>query len=162
MGWLPIILAVSGFLFFVALINYNSINTHKEAIMLAFFNICQTSKARQTLLKSLPEDTIRKETAPSFQPDLLMDNFQLNRFPEHLAYIKQERQSVADSQLYLRTNRPAGKENRKLLKSLQLLNHRQHIHIKVFYRKVREYNQLTASYPTKMVARAMGFKPLPV
>lgn len=162
MGWLPIILAVSGFLFFVALINYNSINTHKEAIMLAFFNICQTSKARQTLLKPLPGNTIRKNEEAPFQPELLMDSFQLSRFPEYLSYVNQERRSIADSQLYLRTNRPAGKENRKLLKSLQLLNHRQHINIKVFYRKVREYNQLTASYPTKMVARTMGFKSLPV
>jgi hypothetical protein len=89
-----------------------------------------------------------------------MEDFNLLRFPEYLRYIRQEKQSMDDSQLYLRTNRPATKETQKLLKSLQVLNHRQHIHIKVFNRKVREYNQLITTYPTKMVARTTGFKSL--
>ena len=160
MGWLPIALAVSGFLFFVAIVNYNSINTHKEAIMLAFFNLCQTARARNTLLKSLPAYELREESKLARKSELLMEDFSLNRFPEYFQYIREEKRSMEDSQLYLRTNRPANKETRKVLKSLQLLNHRQHINIKVFNRKVREYNQLVASYPTKMVARATGFKQL--
>lgn len=160
MGWLPIALAVSGFLFFVAIVNYNSINTHKEAIMLAFFNLCQTARARNTLLKSLSGFEHRQENELAIQSELLMEDFSLERFPEYLRYLRQEKQSIADSQLYLRTNRPANKETRKVLKSLQVLNHRQHINIKVFNRKVREYNQLISSYPTKMVARATGFKTL--
>jgi hypothetical protein len=160
MGWLPIVLAVCGFLFFVAIVNYNSINTHKEAIMLAFFNLCQTARARNTLLKSLSGYDFRQESDLAQKSELLMEDFNLLRFPEYLRYIRQEKQSMDDSQLYLRANRPATKETRKLLKSLQVLNHRQHIHIKVFNRKVREYNQLISTYPTKMVARTTGFKNL--
>ncbi len=160
MGWLPIILAVCGFFFFVAVVNYNSINTHKEAIMLAFFNLCQTARARNTLFKSLKDYDIREESDLAQKSELLMEDFTLEQFPEYLRYIKQERQSMEDSQLYIRTNRPANKETRKVLKSLQVLNHRQLINIKVFNRKVREYNQLISSYPTKMVARATGFKNL--
>lgn len=154
MGWLPIALALAGFLFFVVLVNYNSIKSHKEAVKNAFFNFTQTAKARQTLLKVInaPQENC--------SPDNLESSFNFKKFEEYRECIQLEKKSVDDSRAYLQVNRPAESDTRKVLKSLQVLNHRQHINISVLNRKIREYNNLISSYPAKMVAQATGFKML--
>lgn len=156
MGWLPIALALAGFVFFVAIVNQNSINMHKEALMMAFFHFCQTAKARHTLLKALGQTS----DGEPCHVNHLSGDFKLKNFKAYVACIKQELQSIEDSRLTLRTNRPADPNTRKAIKSLQVLNHRQHINIKVFKRKVKEYNQLISSYPTKLVAKATNRQPL--
>lgn len=157
MGWLPIALALAGFLFFVAIVNYSSISAHKEAIMQAFFNVYQTAKARHTLTKNL-QGIPQEECSTHF----LEQDFNLKqRFKKYAECVFQEKKSIEYSGNYLKVNPSLDEESQKLLKSLQLLNHRQHINIKVFNRKVREYNQLLNSYPTKLIARAMNDKPLP-
>lgn len=156
MGWLPIALALAGFVFFVAIVNQNSINTHKEAMMMAFFHFCQTAKARHTLLKALGQSADGEQC----HVNQLTDNFELKHFKAYVACIKKEIQSIEDSRIQLRMNRPADPDTRKALKSLQVLNHRQHINIKVFKRKVKEYNQLISAYPTKLIAKASGRQPL--
>lgn len=150
MGWLPIALALAGFLFFVVLINYNSIKTHEEAIKLAFFNFCQTAKARNTLLKVI--NAPREDCAAAY----LESDFAFRRLSEYYACIQQEKKSIENSRVYVQMNQPADKEKRKILKSLQVLNHRQFINIKILNRKMREYNTLVSSYPTKLVAQLMG------
>ncbi|WP_017732980.1 hypothetical protein [Nafulsella turpanensis] len=160
MGWLPIALAVLGFAFFIAIVNYNSIQARKEAIMLAFFNLCQTARARNTLLKSLSEEELLNNDTLGCEQDIMSDNFTLKHFSNYAQYIRQEKKSIENSQLLFRANKPADRETRKKIKSLQVLNHRQHIHLKVLGRKVREYNQLVTSLPTKVVAQLFGYKPL--
>ena len=155
MGWLPIALALTGFAFFVFIINYNSIKTQEEAINLAFFNLCQTAKARHTLLLFLQE--IEPDNWASTHPER---SFHLKKYPEYLGLIRKEIQSVEKSKLIVEVNKPADRDTRKKLKSLQVLNHRQQIFIKIFNRKVREYNNLISSYPTAMVAKAAGYHPL--
>ena len=155
MGWLPIALALAGFVFFVVIVNYNSIKVHEEAITLAYLNFCQTAKARHTLLISL-QDIANKSNPPAF----MAQDFHLKRYPEYLKGMREELQSIEETQIFLRINQRAPRETRNKLKSLQVLNHRQQIYIRVFSRKVREYNNLVSSYPTAMVARASGRKPL--
>lgn len=156
MGWLPVALALAGFLFFVALVNFNSISTHKEAITQAFFNVYQTAKARYTLTKNL-------QGVPSQEcPALFREqHFNLKQhFTEYRACIYQEKKSIEHCRAYMSMTRSANGESSKQLNSLQVLNHRQDINIKVFNRKVREYNQLLNSYPTKLIARAINENPL--
>lgn len=160
MGWLPIALAVLGFAFFLGIVNYNSIQAHKEAIMLAFFNLCQTSRARQTLLKMLSEEDLLNRDPADCEEEIMTDKFSLKNFSSYAEYLKQEKKSIENSQLLLGINRPADRETRKKIKSLQVLNHRQQIQLKVVRRKVREYNQLVSSLPTKVVAELFGFKKL--
>lgn len=156
MGWLPIALALAGFIFFVAIVNQNSINMHKEAIMMAFFHFCQTAKARHTLLKALGQTADGEQCHVNH----LTNDFDLKHFKAYVACIRKEMQSIEDSRMQLRMNRPANPDVRKALKSLQVLNHRQHINIKVFKRKVKEYNQLIGAYPTRLVAKATRRQPL--
>lgn len=153
MGWLPVALAFGGFAFFVFMINYNSIKVHEEAITLAYLNFCQTAKARHTLLKNLQEPLHN-----SNPPDFLDKDFHLKRYPDYHSVIRKELKSIEETQIFLRINQQASKEQRNKLKSLQVLNHRQQIFIRVFSRKVREYNNLVSNYPTAMVARASGRK----
>lgn len=156
MGWLPIALALAGFVFFVAVVNQNSIKMHRDAMMMAFFHFCQTAKARHTLLRALGQ-------IPADQPchaNHLEDDFNLRHFKAYMACIRKEQQSIEDSRMLLRMNRPADANTRKALKSLQVLNHRQHINIKTFKRKVKEYNQLIGSHPTKLIAKATNRQPL--
>lgn len=158
MGWLPIALALAGFVFFLAIVNHNSIITHKNAIMLAFFNFCQTAKARHTLLrtlKDLPVDIDKECHVCLFEND-----FELRHFPDYVACLRHEVRSIEDSRMFLRMNRTPDKETKKIIKSLQVLNHRQFINIKVFRRKVREYNQLIEAYPTKLIAKLTSKEPL--
>ena len=160
MGWLPIALAVFVFAFFIAIVNYNSIQAHKEAIMLAFFNLCQTARARQTLLKALSEEELLNSDPGGCEEEIMSDRFTLKHFRSYAEYLRQEKKSIENSQQLFRTNKQADREIRKKIKSLQVLNHRQHIHLKVVMRKVREYNQLISSLPTKVVAGFLGLKPL--
>lgn len=155
MGWLPIALALAGFVFFVAVVNQNSIKMHKDAMMMAFFHFCQTAKARHTLLRALGQTSDQQ-----CHVNHLDDNFKLQHFKAYIACIRKEQQSIEDSRLQLRMNRPADPNTRKILKSLQVLNHRQHINIKTFKRKVKEYNQLIGSHPTKLIAWATNRQPL--
>ena len=155
MGWLPIALALVGFVFFVVIVNYNSIKVHEEAITLAYLNFCQTAKARHTLLISLQD--VPNKSNPSA---CVGQEFHFKRYPEYLNGIREELQSIEETQIFLRVNQKAPRETRNKLKSLQVLNHRQQIFIRVFSRKVREYNNLVSRYPTTMVAGATGRKPL--
>ena len=152
MGWLPIALALAGFLFFVYLVNFNSIKSHEEAVKLSFFNFFQTAKARKTLLRILnaPQDDCIA--------GYLESDFNFKKMNELKSCIKLEKQSIEESRLFLQVNRPADAETRKILKSLQVLNHRQDINIKVLNRKIKEYNNLISAYPTKMVAGFRGKK----
>lgn len=154
MGWLPIALALAGFTFFIVLVNYNSIKSHEEAIKQAFFNFSQTAKARCTLLKVInaPQENC---TAAYLESD-----YNFKEIQEYRECILEEKKSIEESKSFLQVNRPAESEIRKVLKSLQVLNHRQYINISVLNRKIKEYNTLISSYPTKMVARATGFRPL--
>lgn len=155
MGWLPIALALAGFMFFVILVNYNSIKSHEEAVKQAFFNFCQTAKARHTLLRIVNASLDDLQEGVIQESDL---NFK--KIEEYTSCIKQEKKSLEDSRQFLQVNRPAKPEIRKILKSLQVLNHRQHININILNRKIKEYNTLISSYPTKMVAQASGYKSL--
>ena len=152
MGWLPIALALAGFMFFVFLVNSNSIKSHQEAIKIAFFNFCQTAKARHTLLRIL--NAPQEDCAAAY----LESDFNFKKMQEYKGCIEKEKLSVEESRLSFQTNRPADAETRKIIKSIQVLNHRQHINIKVLNRKIKEYNTLISSYPTKMVARSTGQK----
>ncbi len=155
MGWLPIALALVGFVFFVFIVNYSSIKRHEEAIILSYFNFCQTAKARHTLLINL------KEKLPDDSPLSFPEkDFNLKRYSEYHFKLKKEMQSIEQSRQLPFFKQPSSAELRKKYKSLEVLNHRQHINVKVFHRKVREYNTLITSWPTAMVARATCCKPL--
>lgn len=156
MGWLPIALALAGFIFFVALVNHNSIIAHKKAIIMAFFQFCQTAKARHALLQAINEIP----TGSQCHVHHLEDDFQFQYFSDYVSCIQDEVQSIEDSRLILSRIHTSDTEIQKMLKALQVLNHRQNINIKVFRRKVREYNQLIDTYPTKSIARATGKKSL--
>lgn len=153
MGWLPLLLAISAFFGLIIVVNLNSIRRMEQAIGYAVFQFCQTAKARHTLLKNLPDAPLN---CPCPSVD---DQWRVSRqsIEELSSCIQQERYSMHLSQSL---GRHLSNSSLSLLRSLEVLNHRQLVNIRMLERKIREYNRLLNQQPTRLIARIFNFRPI--
>lgn len=153
MGWLPLLLAISAFFGLLILVNINSIRRTEQGIGYAVFQFCQTARSRHTILKSIPD------SSPNCPCPEVTDNWQVSRrnIAELNKCIQQERASMYQSQFI---RKPLATHAAGLFQSLEVLNHRQLVNIRMLERKVREYNRLIEQQPTKVVARLFNFRPI--
>lgn len=153
MGWLPLLLAISAFFGLLILVNINSIRQMEQGIGYAVFQFCQTARLRHTLLKNLPDSSLNRPC-----PEIT-DDWQVSRqnIAELNKCIHQERLSMHQSQLIAKH---LPQHSSSLFHSLELLNHRQLVNIRMLERKVREYNRLLDQQPTKVVAQLFNFRPI--
>lgn len=155
MGYIPIIIAMLGFVLLLVLVNLNSIHSRQQSLGLAIFSVCQTAKSRNALLKRL-----RGVHANLVCPKLPKDHRLIAvLIPQMTSFIKAEWKSLEDAAYYLDEAKPTP-EFMRYKKALEVLNHRQRINLRTFERKVREYNLLVKSYPTAMVASLYRIKPI--
>lgn len=155
MGYIPIIIALLAFVLLVVLVNANSIQARRQSLGMALFTVCQTAKSRNALLKRL-----RGIQSNPLCPDL-PSNYKFNpaQIEQITAFIATEWASLKEASFYLQSTQLAPATTRYAT-ALEVLNHRQRINLRIFERKVREYNQLIAGYPTALVAGLYRAKPI--
>ncbi|MBW3544022.1 MAG: hypothetical protein KY428_00240 [Bacteroidetes bacterium] len=155
MGLIPIIIALLAFTLLLIMVNISSIQARQQSMGLALFSVCQTAKSRNALLNRL-QGVQENLLCPQLPP-----NHRLlpNMMPEVVDFISAEWRSLDEAEFHLK-NRKTGHEPQRYLAALEILNHRQRTNLRTFERKVREYNQLLATYPTVLVALLYRIKPI--
>ncbi|EMR03203.1 hypothetical protein [Cesiribacter andamanensis] len=155
MGYLPIVLAAAAFLLLLCLVNLSSIRSHQQVLGLTLFQVCQTAKSRHTLMRAIQELPLNQ-----LCPELPATHQLLPRSIPHMTpFLEAEHSSVKELGFFLKDKRFMDTHAR-LLPPLEVLNQRQHINLRTFERKVREYNQLLESSPTRLVAQLWRIKPI--
>ncbi|MEQ9440567.1 MAG: hypothetical protein RIG62_16055 [Cyclobacteriaceae bacterium] len=161
MGYLPIILAILGFVFLWGIVNYNAMKTRKaeasqaadlvyryaalrQNIIIQLANIQSGDTSLFTLMQRIKE-SVRPISRENNSPiDVLSSEQKLSRhidgLPDQLATEKSYRNSVqqlqkADMEYRIAANR--------------------------FALKVRQYNELVTKSPSRLVAGLVGFKKMP-
>jgi hypothetical protein len=155
MGYFPVVIALLAFVVLLFLVNLSSIRNRQGALGLALFQVCQTARSRQTLMRAIRE-LPRNELCPEL-PHRLKHLPQA--IPSMTDFLENERRSVNEVEFLLQ-DKHFSETHTRLIPPLQVLNQRQHINLRTFERKVREYNQLLESSPTSLVARLWQIKPI--
>ena len=157
MGFLPIFLAMAGFVVLWGIVSSNSIKTRKqEAESSAFLVFEQASIRNEQFLQLYQQQPL--VSTPDSQP--------------FLAYIQQQNlPATSDAPLLAAqqvrialpdltssdTHQPQGKE---AYEQLQLAQQNLQQAARLFNVRLKQYNDLVGKYPTLLVARLMGYHPV--
>ena len=159
MGYLPIILALLGFLFLWTIVNYQSIRISKNEVSQAIDDIFKKAAARNQALKDLSQKATEEDASS-----------------EILAFIRRKLDEQTDERLPLAKKLekemhldelmgdiPPPSEHTAYEEAYQRLEkvHKQYRQSVASYRKrVRDYNELISKNPSRLVASLAGFSPI--
>lgn len=159
MGYLPIILALLGFLFLWTIVNYQSIRISKNEVAQAIDDIFKKAAARNQALQDLSEQTTEEDAASEILGFIRrkLDEQTDERLP--LAE-KLEQEMHLDE---LMGDIPPPRGHTAYEEAYQRLEkvHKQYLQSVASYRKrVRDYNELISKNPSRLVASLTGFSPI--
>ncbi|WKN31472.1 hypothetical protein PZB74_21210 [Porifericola rhodea] len=160
MGYLPIILALLGFIFLWAIVNYNSIKLKKAEAEQASKLVFQQAALRSTIIKRMAN--ISHEDATLLQTVQRVKN-SLNDYEEgqistveKIEAEKKVNASINDiPQDYIKDSPYS-----EAYHQLQIAHNNYQRVAAVYLSKVKNYEELLHRYPSKLIASAGGFKPL--
>ncbi|MDF9798026.1 hypothetical protein OKW21_003289 [Catalinimonas alkaloidigena] len=160
MGYLPIILALLGFVFLWAIVNYNSIKVKKVEVELASRQVFQFASLRNTIIKRMAnivhEDDTLQKIVGQVREQLNELTTDTNSTQEKIEAEKKVTQSVNDiPEGYVKNSAYS-----EAYHQLQLAQNNYQKAASVYHKRLKEYHELLNRYPSKMVAKVSGFKPV--
>jgi hypothetical protein len=159
MGFLPIILAILGFLFLWAIVNYQSLRIRKNEVDHAADEVFQQAGYRNQILKSLPSSD-NDEVGLKEIFALIKRKLDEHQRTEMSVEDKIRHEKQIDE---LMTDIPPPDGHAEYEESYLALqkSHQDYQRAVVSYRRrLREYNELIQKNPTKMLAKLSGFRPI--
>jgi hypothetical protein len=159
MGYLPIILALLGFLFLWTIVNYQSIRIRKNEVTQAIDEIFKKAATRNQALKDLSAQVTEEDAALEI----------IEFFRRKLDEQTDKKLSLAEKLEYemhfdkLMDDIPPPSGHTAYEEAYQQLVkvHNQYRQTVANYRKrVREYNELISKNPSRLVAGLTGFSPI--
>lgn len=157
MGYLPIILALLGFLFLWAVVNYQSLRIRKKEVEQAAEAVFQQAKLRKEQLKSL-QSSDKDEAAMQEIFDLIKRKLD-EHHPSEMSVAEKIRHEKAVDELMADIPPPDGHPAYEKTYHALEKAHQNYQRAVVSYRnRVREYDELIQKYPSKMLAKLFGFR----
>lgn len=160
MGYLPIILALLGFTFLWAIVNYNSIKIKKAEVEQASLQVFKYAGLRNTIIKRMAniihEDNTLQQIVAKVCAQLNEDKPETVGIEEKMKAEKSVTQSVADIPAGYVKNSPYS----EAYKQLQVVQNSYQKAASVYVHRREEYHELLRKYPSKLVAKVSGFKPM--
>lgn len=160
MGFLPIIVALLGFLLLWGIVNYYSIKQRRNEVKLAISEVFEASERRNEALQLLIDADRRDKN----QKEILhYIGKQLDRRKEGEVGISDKlRQENKVSDLIMdippQEEAPAYQTQ---FDEVQKANKGYQMTARLFRNRSADYNELISNYPSKLVARISGQKPIP-
>ncbi|MEK6477041.1 hypothetical protein WJR50_05885 [Catalinimonas sp. 4WD22] len=158
MGYLPIILALLGFIFLWAIVNYNSIKIKKAEVEQASKQVFQYASLRNTIIKRMAnivhEDNTLQKIVAKVCDQLNELSIEAASTEDKIQAEKKVTQAVKDIPEGYVKNSPYSEAYHQL----QLAQNNYQKAASVYHKRLQEYHELINKYPSKMVAKASGFK----
>ncbi len=154
MGYLPIILALLGFIFLWGIVNLNSIKSKRKEAEAAARLVFQYAAFRNTLLRQMQQAVPQEDV---FHPILAKIQPLLNEQTKEELSTQQkiELESKVTEQI---THLPAPENEPLIYQQLQKANNNYRQAVTLYTVRLKEYNELVTRYPSKIVARMMGMQ----
>lgn len=161
MGYLPIILALLGFTFLWAIVNYNSIKVKKAEVAQAAQQVFKYASLRNTIIKRMANIPHEDNT---LQQIVMQASRTLNEeTPEQLS--PEEKITAEKVTTQAVKSIPAGyvKDSpySEAYTQLQVAHNQYQKAASTYFRRRTEYHELIQKYPSKLIASISGFKPFP-
>lgn len=158
MGYLPIILALLGFIFLWAIVNYNSIKLKKGEVEQASQQVFQFARLRNTIIKRMAnivhEDESLQKIVSRVREQLNELSAESSSTEEKMQAEYKVSQAVKDiPQGYVKTSAYSDAYHQ-----LQTAQNNYQKAASIYQRRRREYHELISKQPSKIVARIGGFK----
>lgn len=160
MGYLPIVLALLGFTFLWAIVNYNSLKSKKAEVEQAALQVFKYASLRNAIIKRMAnishEDNTLQQTVVKVRDQLNEQDPEAIRTTEKIEAEKKISQMVSDI--------PAGYKKDSLYseayKQLQVVQNSYKKAASVYLIRREEYHELLRRQPSKLIAHIFGFKPI--
>lgn len=159
MGFLPIILAILGFVFLWGIVNYQSLRMRKIQVKKWEDEVLQAAGNRDETLKNLlaqdDENAALQELSDFINRKLEASSGTRQSIAEKLQQEKVLGELVAD------IPPPSGNTAyEEAYNKLQKSHLRYRQSVNTYRKSIRDYNELIKKNPTRMLAGIMGFKPM--
>lgn len=160
MGYLPIVLALLGFSFLWAVVNYNSIKLKKYEAEQAAHQMFKYAGLRSTIIKRMAnivhEDETLQQIVRNVRDHLQEQEPELIPVEEKIKAEKKVSQLVNDIPADYITDSPYSEAYRQL----HIAQNSYQKAVSMYYLRRQEYHELLSKYPSKLIAKAGGFKPI--
>lgn len=158
MGYLPIILALLGFIFLWAIVNYNSIKIKKAEVEQASRQVFQHASLRNTIIKRMAniihEDNTLQKIVGQVRDQLNELSLDTASTEDKIQAEKKVTQAVKDiPEGYVKNSSYS-----EAYHQLQLAQNNYQKAASIYHKRLQEYHELIGKYPSKMIAKASGFK----
>lgn len=160
MGYIPIILAILGFILLWGIVNFNSIKHKKKEAEEAASLLFKYAALRNTILRQMnqvvDEDTTIHTLIEQVQPHLNDQTQQDIAVQRKIALEKEVSERIASIP-------PVAVDNlnyQNTYKQLQVADNHYRKAATLYQIRLKQYNDLVVKNPTRLLANVLGFKPI--
>lgn len=160
MGYLPIILALSCFVFLWGIVNYNSIKRRKKEAEESASLLFKYASLRNTILKQMNQVP---DVDPTIHTVIAQIQLHLNDLPEGEVSVQKKieaEQEVTGLISHIPAVAPDHQQYHSVYKQLAVADDNYRKAVTLYRIRVRQYNELVSKNPSKLVAKVMGLKPI--
>lgn len=156
MGFLPIFLALAGFIFLWAVLVYNGIKSTQKKLNLTAMSIQKLNDRRLELIKGL------ENKEPSFSGFLshLRQGIHEESLEEPISTWETQERHIQEQQINMFEKEGYTAETEALITELAETSKKIRSEVGSYYAGIRSYNRLILKAPHRYLAGPMGFQPI--